>query len=380
MPEVIIIQRIFAEYRKSIFDELHKDIDFILLHSKQKSEIAQVTTPYSIKIKSFRYSRNQNSYFINVFPYIMKNKPKIIIHEFSLHIASLIPTYFLSKLLRIKFVLWGHGYDLNKGFHPEKKFTDKLRLFLVKKSDAVIFYGQEAKLKISKYADNKKLFVAYNCLNTNFLSVIRDKLELEGRENVKRRLGFTHEFNLLFIGRILKTKRPELLIDIYEYLMKKYYNSLCIHFIGDGPYLNKLKEIVQIKKIENNIKFYGAIHDDIRNGEILYCSDLMVMPGYVGLSVNHAFNFDCPVVTFQQKENGPFHSPEIEYLINSRTGYIVETHTVKAMSEVVNEYLNNKEIQNQMKLNIRIMIENTCSINNFIKRFKDTRDYVLMNN
>lgn len=48
------------------------------------------------------------------------------------------------------------------------------------------------------------------------------------------------------------------------------------------------------------------------------------MPGSVGLSVNHDFNFDCPVVPYQQKGN----EPEIEYLINENTDYIIESHSV----------------------------------------------------
>lgn len=181
----------------------------------------------------------------------------------------------------------------------------------------------------------------------------------------------------IFIGRMLKSKQPQLLINIYEYLINEIGNSICIHFVGDGDYLNQLKEIVKCKGIENNIKFYGAIHDDIKSGELLYCSDLMIMPGYVGLSVNHAFNFDCPVVTWQQKENGPFHSPEIEYLINEKTGFIIESHSVEATSEMAAKYLDNKDIQFQMRLNIRKMIETTCSINNFIKGFDDTIKFVV---
>ena len=377
MRDILIIQRIFPKYRKDILDELHQHIDFTLLHSKNNSAIRQVSSSYSRQIGSFRYSGIETHYFLNVFIYILKNRPRIIIHEFSIGIASLVPTYLIAKLLGIKFILWGHGYNRNKGFHLERSLTDKIRLFLLKKADAVIFYGQEAKLKISKYVKSEKLFIAFNCLNTNVLTAIRDKLEGEGRENVKKRLGFKHDYNLIFIGRMLKSKQPQLLINIYEYLINEIGNSICIHFVGDGDYLNQLKEIVKFKGIENNIKFYGAIHDDIKSGELLYCSDLMIMPGYVGLSVNHAFNFDCPVVTWQQKENGPFHSPEIEYLINDKTGYIVETHTLEAMCKDISKYFDSDEIQHQMKLNIRNMIETNCSISNFIKGFDDAIKFVL---
>ena len=291
MPKVFIIQRIFSEYRKSIFDELHNKIDFVLLHSENESYIKQVSSAYSRNIGSIKYSSKENSIFLNVFPYIIKNRPQIIVHEFSIGIASLVPTYLMTRLLGIKFILWGHGYNRTTGLNLERSLTDKIRLFLLKKADAVIFYGQEAKLKFSEYLEGDKLFVAYNCLNTKVLTAIRDKLEREGRENVKKRLGLKHYYNLIFLGRILKSKQPQLCINIYEYLIKEIGNSICIHFVGDGDYLNQLKEIVKFKGIENNIKFYGAIHDDVKSGELLYCSDLMIMPGLVGLSVNHAFNF-----------------------------------------------------------------------------------------
>jgi|ERR1035437_540700 glycosyltransferase involved in cell wall biosynthesis len=371
--DILLIERIFPKYRKDILDELYQQINFTIIHSEDKSAIKQVTTPYSKKVGGFRFSSNETYHFLNVFPYILKNRPKIIIHDFSIGIASLVPTYLLSKILKIKFILWGHGYDRTKDFYPEKSFKDKLRLFLIKRADAVIFYGQEANLKISEYVKSDKLFTAYNCLNTRFLNTIRNNLETEGRENVKKRIGFVDKYNLIFIGRLVKIKQPQILIDVYEYLVNIYGNIICLHFVGDGDYLNQLKEITKHKGIEKSIKFYGAIYDDIKNGELLYCSDLMVMPGPVGLSVNHAFNFDCPVVTYQQKGNGP----EIEYLINDKTGYIIETHTLEAMCKVISKYFGSYEIQYQMKLNIRNMIETTCSINNFIKGFDDAIKFVL---
>lgn len=372
--DIIIIQRIFAKYRKDILDELHRHLNFVLLHSVNKSGINQVTSSYSEKVRSFQYSRKDTNIFLNVFPYILKKRPEIVIHELSIGIASLIPTYILTRLLGNKFILWAHGYDRTKGFHPEKSLSDKLRLFLIKKADAVIFYGQEAKLKFSEYVTNEKLFVASNCLNTNVLNAIRDRLELEGMENVQKRIDFTHKYNLIFIGRLLPSKQPQLLIDIYEHLANMYGDLICIHFVGDGECSDQLKKTVIDKGINNNFKFYGAINDDIKNGELLYCSDLMVMPGFVGLSINHAFNFDCPVVTFQQIGNGP----EIEYLINGETGYIIENHSTESMALIISKYLNSKDIQYQIKINIRKMIETTCSINNFIKGFEDAIKYVLM--
>ncbi|BBE20573.1 glycosyltransferase [Aquipluma nitroreducens] len=370
--KILIVQRIFTYYRKEVLDELHKEIDFVLLHSANKSSINQVSSSYSMKVSSFQYSKKETNVFLNVFPYIFKNRPEIIIHEFSIGIASLIPTFMLARFLGIKFILWGHGYDRTKGFYPNKSLNDKLRLYFIKKADAVIFYGNEAKILFSEYINCDKLFTAPNCLNTNILNSFRDNFEKEGKEKIKNKIGFKHKYNLIFIGRILEFKQPQILLDIYEFLYKIYGNIICIHFVGDGNFLNQLEDLVKHKGIENNIKFYGAIHDDIINGELLYCSDLMVMPGLVGLSVNHAFNFDCPVVTFEQDGHGP----EIEYLINQKTGYIVEAHTTEAMAFIISQYLKSKDVQYQMKINIRKMLETKCSINSFIKGFVDAIEFV----
>lgn len=378
MNDVLIIQRIFPKYRKDILDELHQHINFTLIHAENKSGIKQVLAPYSKTIGSFQYSKKESGQILNVlniFKYIWENKPKVVIHEFTIGILSLIPTYLLARLLGIKFILWGHGYDRTKGFYPKKSLKDKLRLYLIKKADAVIFYGSEAKILFSEYVSCDKLFVAFNCLNTKILSSIRDRIGKEGREKIKNKIGFTKKYNLIFIGRILEYKQPQILLDLYDYLYNMHGDIIDIHFVGDGEFLNQIKDMVKRKRIEKNIKFYGAIHDDIKNGKLLYCSDLMVMPGPVGLSVNHAFNFDCPVVTFEHNR----HSPEIEYLINEKTGFIVETHTAEAMAFKISKYLKTQDVQYQMKINIRKMIETTCSIDSFIKGFVDALKFVPSN-
>lgn len=375
MNDVLIIQKILPKYRKDILDELHQHINFTLIHAKNKSGIKQVLAPYSKTVGSFRYSKKESGQILNVyniFKYMLENKPKVVIHEFTIGILSLIPTYLFARLLGIKFILWGHGYDRTKGFYPTKSLKDKLRLYLIKKSDAVIFYGSEAKTLFSEYVSCDKLFVAFNCLNTKVLSSIRDKIEKEGREKIKDKIGFTHKYNLIFIGRILEFKQPQILLDIYDYLHNVHGDIIGIHFVGDGKFLNHIKDRVKRKKIEKDIKFYGAINDDNKNGELLYCSDLMIMPGPVGLSVNHAFNFDCPVVTFEDNK----HSPEIEYLINEKTGFIVETRTAEAMAFIISNYLKSQDVQCQMKINVRKMIETTCSIDSFIKGFVDAINFV----
>jgi glycosyltransferase involved in cell wall biosynthesis len=377
MSQIVIVQRTFPKYRKDILSKVKERLNILLLHSYYKNGVHQESAEFAKKIKSIKFASKESNLFLNAFPNILRFRPKVIVYEYSIGIASLYPTYWLARLLGIKFILWGHGYDHTKGFNPKDSIADRLRIYIAKKADAVIFYGSTAKKHFSNHMSEEKLFIAYNCLNTQNLSSIRDNLENEGRENIKKRIGFTHTYNLIFIGRILKSKKPELLLNMCQSLLNQYPGQIGIHYVGDGPHLNSLKQIVKTKGLEEQVVFHGAIHEDKKTGELLFCSELMIMPGYVGLSVNHAFNFDCPVVTFKQKADGPFHSPEIEYLVDQTTGFIAEDHTEEALSKIVHKYLSDEGLQKKMKSNIREVVTNVCSVENFVVNYTKAIDYAL---
>ena len=366
---VIIVQRIFSNYREPIFNLLAKNVELLVLHSSESSGIKQVITSYSRKVHSFKYAPKDTAIHLMVLPSILKFKPHIIIHEFTPSIISLHISFLISKFLGIKFIVWGHGYNRTKSFNPRKSLSSKIRLFYMRYSDAVILYGYETKNELSKYVSEKKLFVAPNTIDTNrFLDIYKifDKI---GREIIRQRIGFTHLYNILFIGRLLKNKLPDYLILLYEKLILKFPDKIAVHFVGEGEMLIPLQQEVLLKNYSKDFFFHGEIHDDIKSGELLYASDIMVMPGYVGLSVNHAFCFACPVATFKQGPNGPFHSPEIEYIRDNLTGILAKSFDLDDMADRVVEYLQNNELQMKMRSNISNLINTTCSINQMLLGF-----------
>jgi glycosyltransferase involved in cell wall biosynthesis len=254
-------------------------------------------------------------------------------------------------------------YNRQKGFEPQKKISDKYRLWLWKKADSLITYSNsDRELLIKHNIPTSKIFIAYNTIDTNKYLKIRDDFERIGISECKRKLNFTHNFNLVFIGRLLKEKKPELLLDVLKELKNKGINSVAIHFVGEGEMLPILKAQSSLINHSSDVFFHGAIYDDIITGEILFSSDLMIMPGYVGLSVNHSFCFNCPVVTFAGTNSNFAHSPEIEYLINNKTGFVIEDDSIESLVNSIEVYLTSPEIQHKMKREIKYMIENVCSI------------------
>lgn len=365
--KVFIIQRIFSHYRKAIFDKLYLKLEIKLIHTDLKTSIKQAKTHYSQKVGFYKYGKSDTHVFINTFGLIWREKPDVIIHEFAMGIISLIPTYLMCKSMGIKFILWGHGYNRKRGFYPKKVYTDKIMLYLMQKADALLLYGQKDKNKLSNYVDENKIFIAQNTLDTDTYLKLKEKFEKEKFFFIKKRLNFKKKYNIIFIGRLTSRKNPELLIDIYENITIALQKDIAVHIVGSGEMENLLRTKLLKKGYQNSFVFYGEILDPEKVGELLYASDLMVSPGHVGLSVNHAFCFDTPVLTLSEKL--AHHSPEIEYVIDNKTGFLINNISAQAFAEKIEEYILNPELQMSMKRNINECVMQKCSIENMVQGF-----------
>ena len=374
--KVVIIEKIFANYRKPIYDLLADQVKLLVLHGKNNSGIEMASTEYSKRIPSIQYSKKETALILFPLLQIFKFKPQIVVMDFALGIINLPIIIFICKLMGIKCAFWSHCYDRSIGFTPESRLADKYRLMLMRWVDSIIVYSKGDKNVLKPYLTKPKIFIAPNTLDTTATFRIRKKLELEGKSRIKKRLKVSHEMNLIFIGRIIPSKNPQLLIDLYDLLKDKYKIALGIHFIGDGPLLTQIKHLVKEKSIENDFYFHGSIYDNIKNGELLFISDLMVMPGAAGLSVNHAFCFNCPVLTFKNINGFPAHGPEVEYVIHNKTGFLLANHTLEEMAVTINDYLKNKGVQNEIKRNLKNTVENTFPIEKMLEGLLECFEYL----
>ncbi len=374
-PRVLLIERIFPSYRRFVYDKLAEQCQFLFLHGDKDSEVKLTTADYSHIIKGFNYGKNPTHLLLNSFAPLFRFKPQVLIHESSIGILSLLPMYVCAKLMGIKFILYGHGYNRFNGFDPQRSWIDKYRVFLMKITDATIVYTQTDKKRMSQFVHPDKVFVAQNTLDTCPAAAIRAQFDTKGKARVKQELGFTRPFNLIYIGRIVEEKRPENLLDIFEILDKKMPNQIGIHFVGGGE-IESLQQRVAKNGWQEAVTFHGWVHDAQKSGALLYASDLMIMPGNVGLAVNHAFMFDCPVVTFLQTDMSP---PEIEYIVDGETGFKIPNFSIEHMAETIKKYLQNIDLQLSMQKIMRHKMDFELTPENMLKGFTDAIGYVLSN-
>lgn len=109
--------------------------------------------------------------------------------------------------------------------------------------NGIIVTGENMKKKYINYTDS--IFNA-NEVNLNIFN------------NIKNDSYNNNFYNIIYCGRISKEKNIEEFLECCDKLNDHNLN-LCINIIGDGPFLNNLKDIIDIKykKIKSKIIFHG---------------------------------------------------------------------------------------------------------------------------
>ena len=377
---IFLFQRISTHYRLPIFEKLNSKLDGDLIFAYGQSPKSAYFNSALDQKRSFRTVQLKNIWvggeravwqnFWQAFK--QYGTPEVVISE---HGPRIVSSYFLfiyCKIKKIPLILWGHGGSRERSVSKSHKLKDKIHRCLIKNCDAYICYTDTIKHELSSFADVKKLFVARNTLDTETLFSIRNELEKRGKDEIKKELNLKKGQYICFIGRLFKEKRVDLLIDVFELIHKQNPDTGLI-IIGDGPERSSLENKTLQKGLDGLVLFTGEISDWHKSGQYLYISDLMVNPGFVGLSVNHVFCFGIPVVTQASSAEGPFHSPEIEYVKDGETGFICKPNDIEDMADQSCLILAHPE---KYKKRIDEYCRTHLKIENMIEGFTDAIEYI----
>jgi glycosyltransferase involved in cell wall biosynthesis len=119
--------------------------------------------------------------------------------------------------------------------------------YLLKKIfSGIVVTGEKTKQKYSEYTEN--------IFNAN-------EVNLDLFNNIKIDKYDDNFYNIIYCGRISKEKNIEEILECCCELNGKY--NFKLHIIGDGPFFENLKNIIDIeyKNIKSKIIFYGEMKD-----------------------------------------------------------------------------------------------------------------------
>lgn len=245
----------------------------------------------------------------------VKNKLSTIFYDFDWILIPAekknLPLFlFAMKLRKVnKSVrIFSYNHPILKSRNGKVTWIDKLLTkFYYNKLDRVIFYTEQSHdwAVRNKLIDLKKAFWANNTI---------DNMEVE--KHYTYQLPPKDNMSLVFIGRLIKSKRIDDLIAYYKSL-KIEIPELRLDIIGDGPESHIVKNA--IANGCNDINWYGTLIDESKIAPIMSSASAIFIPGHSGLSINHAFSYGRPYITLQ----GPSHAPELDYIDIGKNGYVL---------------------------------------------------------
>lgn len=367
--KVCIIYNFAQHYRTSIFCLLDKEFDCSYYfgdsyldikkmdYSKLKGDVHEVST---IKFGPFIYRCGIISLLNKKFDaYIVLGESRV----FSTWLFLI-----LARIFRKNNVFsWTHGwYGKEKGII---KFLNKI--FLKLPTGGNFFYGNYGRLlAIKEGISAVRQFTVHNSLAY--------EQQLKIRSQLKRTSVFQDHFNnnnknIIFIGRLTKIKRLDLLLEALKACHDRGFDYN-LTLIGGGENTDDLLKLSSILEMNNQVWFYGSCYNESLIGELIYNSDLCVSPGNVGLTAMHALVFGCPVITHNRFS---LQMPEFEAVITGKTGDFFEYNDSRSLTDTIINWLqNNSDNREGVRINCMKEIDDNWTpefqLNIFKKAINDS--------
>lgn len=227
---------------------------------------------------------------------------------------------------------WAHGW-----YGKESKLEAAMKLWLYKRLTGIFVYGQYAKdLIIDRGIPSEKIFVIHNSLHYSEQLKLRNSIK--SSDIYKEHFGNSNPV-LIMIGRLNLRKHLDMLVEAVDNLKKKgeFYNVV---LIGNGEDREKLEQMVDERRLNNQFWFYGACYDEKVNAELLYNSDMCVVPGDIGLTAIHSLMFGVPAVTHNCFK---YQGPEFEAIEPGLTGDFYEYNNVFSLADCISNWFVEKD-------------------------------------
>ncbi len=183
------------------------------------------------------------------------------------------------------------------------------------------------------------------------------EISKEQKDKLKEELNVKKEDIIFaYVAELNKNKNQIILIKMIQELKKKCKNVKLL-LVGDGNYLEKYKNIVEKRKLKDNIIFLGKRRDVPR---ILSITDIYVASSRregLPLNIMEAMYMGILIVTTNNRGHR-------ELIQNNKTGIILKQNTSKEMTKEIIKLLdysqeNKKMIIENSKQNIKkYLIEN----------------------
>ena len=355
------VTNIAAHYRSAIYLLMDKtfNMDFIFGDhpADKRFDVSLLHNPVKV-IQNTQITKSID-YQMGI-PFLFTKYDTILITGATHCLSTWLLLLFAYPFKKKKVYLWSHGW-----YGKESKKETYLKKLFFGLASGTFVYGDRAKrLMVENGLNGDKIWSIHNCLDHDAHLKIRSALAVT---NIYKNRFNNSSPNLLFIGRLTPVKELDLVLKALKLCNEKEF-PLNMTFIGDGPMRTKLEEEVRLCGLENNVWFYGACHDEEKNGELIYNADICVSPGNVGLTAVHCMTFGTPVIT---NDDFAHQMPEFETVTPGKTGDFFENGNPESLAQCIIKWLACGLDREEIRQNCYQVIDNEWTPEYQIKIMKE---------
>jgi glycosyltransferase involved in cell wall biosynthesis len=238
----------------------------------------------------------------SVVRYILRERPEAIFLNANPRYLTFWITLVWAKALAIPVYAHGHG------FYRRGRVGAAYKLMMTALLKLVTSYICYAPVVRQAFLDNgfsgRKLAVAHNSLINRFPVLPEEKTGAEP--------------GVLFIGRLRRDSRLDLLMRVIERVRREDGLPLRLHVVGDGEEAGALRERA---RDYSWVVFHGGIYDSEQIRKVSLECSLGCYPGKAGLSVVHMMSLSLPVITHDDLRD---HGPEPSFIRDGVSGLLYD--------------------------------------------------------
>lgn len=226
-----------------------------------------------------------------------------------------------------------------KAFYLRQWLTARIRKYCYARVAGTLNYSTAAYDILPSYGvKREQIHVTYNSTDTEALW--REKAAVLAAPALLP----PSERRLLHIGRLVKWKRVDLLIEAFARTLTQYPDAELV-IVGNGPELDNLKKQaaslgLPLRSKEENgvdgrgcVRFIGAVYDPKELGAYMNEATVYVLAGMGGLSINDAMTYALPVVC------SVCDSTERDLVTDGRNGLFFRDGDADSLTEKIRQLL-----------------------------------------
>jgi glycosyltransferase involved in cell wall biosynthesis len=239
----------------------------------------------------------------------------------------------IAKYLKIPNILSIHGgdiFDPSKSLSPHKTpILSQTVTAMLNRADRVVAQSSDTRSNAIQYYNIQR------AIDIIPLGIKKPLITTGSRNNPAIS---ENDFVLCTIGRLIKRKNLVELFEIIATLQDRI--SLKLVIIGDGLERAGLMKAAENLEMQDKVIFAGAV-DDATKFQYLKSADLYVSTALhegFGLVFLEAMECGLPIICYNR-------GGQNDFLINEKTGYLVELHDKQGFAEKIEQLFSNPRLR-----------------------------------